>query len=353
MPVLYGVLSEKDLADQRVDDSNVEIVQDAINQSAAEHTRQMDAILGLFVMPTTQYKTKFWSSVAARLQPLDASGRALPIKPGGTYDLAYPIQMAGAAWGTDYVTSVKMRIGEVARITSMMLSADMRWMRDHALAALFFKDTTNPWTFVDPAHGSLSIYGLANGDTVTYQIATGADSGATDDHLKAASTLTASVFEDIKNELTEHPENAGQVIVFIPTALKSTAEGLTGFIAVADPNVNPASTAATLIRSLSTPIPGEIIGYIEGCWVAEWRSLPSTHIIGVTTEGEKPLALREDEEEQLRGFKKVADRDNHPWYEQQWLRRGGFAAWNRVGAVVYYIGDTTYAVPTGYTSPMP
>ena len=353
MALLYGILSEKDLADQRVDDSNVEIVMDAIEQSAAEHTRQLDAIMGLFVMPTTKWKTRFWSAVAARLQPLDAAGRALPIKPGGTYDLAFPIQMAGAAWGTDYVTSKKTNIGEVARITNMMLSADMRWMRDHALAALFWENSAAPWTFVDPAHGSLSIYGLADGDSVTYQLTTGSDAGATDDHLKGASSLTASVYEDIKNELTEHPENAGEVVVLISTSLKSTTEGLTGFVAVTDPNLTLGANSTTLTGRFTKPIPGEIIGYIEGCWVAEWRSLPAGFMIGVTTEGEPPLAMREDEEAELRGFKKVADRDNHPWYEQQWLRRAGFGGWNRVGAIVYYINDGNYAMPTGYSSPMP
>ena len=84
----------------------------------------------------------------------------------------------------------------------------------------------------------------------------------------------------------------------------------------------------------------------------EWPSLPSDYTISVTTGGEKPIAMREDVEAELRGFKKVAERNDHPWYESQWLRRAGFGAWNRVGALVYRTNNATYAIPTNYSSPM-
>ena len=352
MATLYGVLTEKDLYNQRVEAVSIETVLDAVTQSVEEHNRQLDAMMGLFVQPTTEYKTRFLSAATARLQPLDAAGRALPLKPGGQYDLAFPLHMAGAAWGTDYVTSKKMKVQELARITSLMLDADTRWMRDHILAALFYKSSTNPWTFTDPAHGSLSIYGLANGDTVTYQVMTGGDSSPTDDHLKGTGALAAATFQDIHDELKEHPENEGDVIAFIPTNLKATAEGLTGYYPVADMNLRQGANVTVLTGRLNAPIPGEIIGYCEGCWIAEWRSLPDNYVIGCMTGGEKSLAMREDEEQDLRGFREVADRDDHPWYEKQYLRRAGFGGWNRVGAIVYRCDNATYAIPTGYTSPM-
>jgi hypothetical protein len=352
MAYLYGVLNQKDLYASRVTEIGVEVVMDAVTQSVAEHERQMMAINGLFVEPTTDFKTRFWSVTAARLQPLDDSGRARKIKPGGQYDVSYPIHSAGAAWGTDYVTSKKMTMGEVARITNMMQDADMRWNRDHVLAALFYKSTTNPWTFKDPMHGDLSIYGLANGDTTTYQIVNGADQNTTDDHVKGAASLTAAVYTDIRVEIEEHPENTGPIIALIPTNLRATTEGLTGYIEIADPNIRLGANTAQLIGSLNTPIPGKLIGYIDGVWIVEWRSMPDNYIIAVSTGGDKVLKQREDEEAVLRGFKKVADRNDHPWYEQQWLRRAGFGAWNRVGAVVYRVDSATYAIPSGYSSPM-
>jgi len=65
--------------------------------------------------------------------------------------------------------------------------------------------------------------------------------------------------------------------------------------------------------------------------------------------------MRQHPEPELQGFSRQADRNDYPWYEQQWARRAGFGAYNRVGALAYFVaaGDTTYDVPTGYSNPMP
>lgn len=351
MAYLYGLLNMADLADQRVTEVGVEQVMTAVDQSVAEHNRQLDALMDLFVVRTTKFKGRFWAAANTRLQPLDNSGRALPIKPAGKYDLAWPIQMAGIAWGHDYVTGQKMTVGEVARVTNTMLDADTRWVRDHILAALFYKNSTNPWTFVDEQHGSLSIYGLANGDTTVYNLQTGADSGSTDDHLLFDDTPDADTFVAMYDDLMEHPENSGEVIVLIPTNLKTTVEALETFYEAEDPDLRPGSAATVLTGSLGMAVPGMILGKVEKTWVVEWKSLPSDYMIAVTTGGDRPLAMREDEEQSLRGFKQVATREDHPWYERQYLRRLGLGAWNRVGAVIYK-DASSYATPTGYSSPM-
>jgi hypothetical protein len=351
MAVLYGLLQMADLADQRVTEVGVEAVTTSIEQSVAEHNRQLDAIMSLFVTRTTNFKSRFWAAANARLQPLDNSGRALPIKPAGKYDVAWPIQMGGTAWGHDYVTGVKMTVGETARMTAAMLDADSRWVRDHILAALFYKSSTNPWTFIDDEHGSLSIYGLANGDSTVYNLMSGSDAGATDDHLLFDDTPAADTFQAMYDELMEHPENGGEVIAFIPTNLKSTVQGISTFYPMEDPDLRIGSASTVLAGSLGRAVPGTVLGKVEKVWVVEWKSLPDDYMIGVTTEGERALAMREDPEPTLRGFKQVAVREDHPWYERQYLRRAGFGAWNRVGSVVYK-DASSYASPTGYGSPM-
>ena len=54
----------------------------------------------------------------------------------------------------------------------------------------------------------------------------------------------------------------------------------------------------------------------------------------------------------VEGFKKVAERNDHPFYESQYLRSAGFGANNRVGALVMEVSDATYDVPTNYVSPL-
>lgn len=353
MAVLLGLLNQLDLADQRVTTVGVDQVFDSIEQSVAEHNRQLDALMRLFAEPTTEFQLRYELAGVTRNQPLDENGRARPIKPAGYYTTAFPIIDSGNAWGANYKTSVKMTMREMRRIIATMLDGDSRWMRDHVLAALFFENSTTPWTFTDPLHGSLSIYGLANGDTVTYQILAGADQAATDDHVKGAGSITAAVFTDIYNELKEHPENDGEVIALIPTASRATVEGLTGFYPKADPNIREGTGVTVLARELDVSVPGELFGYIDGVWLYEWRSMPTNYIIGTTVGGVPALRMREEPEAELRGFRRVADRNDHPWYESQYARYAGFGAYNRVGAIVYKTDNATYSIPSGYGSPMP
>jgi hypothetical protein len=226
-------------------------------------------------------------------------------------------------------------------------------MRDHILAALFYENSTTPWTFTDARYGALSIYGLANGDTTTYQILAGADSAATDDHVKGATTVDEALFQDIYDDLVEHPENGPEIIAFIPTATRATVEALTNYYPVADPNLRVGTGVTTFAGALGVAVPGELIGYVAGCKIVVWAGMPANYILGVAAGGDPALAMRQHPNAALQGFKEVAQRNDYPWYERQYLRMAGFGAWNRVGAIVYRTDSASYAIPSGYTSPMP
>ena len=351
--LLYGFHTLEGMADQRVTEIGVDVVSRAIDAAVAEHNRQMQAILGLFAQRTTEFKIRYKTATAARLQGLTDDGRALPIQPAGFYDVAFPLQQAGTAWGATYRASQKMTVQEANDITNTLLNADLRWMRDHVLAALF---ASASWNFADELHGTLTIKGPANGDTDQYLILAGADTGTTDDHILAQADAVADATDPTDTmieELVEHPENDGDVVILVPTANKSAYQGLAKFHPVADPNVRRGANTDVLVGDLGVEVPGEIFGYHDdGAWLAEWRSLPSNYLIGLTTGGEAPLALREEEESTLQGFNRVAERNDHPFYESQYLRIAGFGAWNRVGVVIQQVGNGTYAVPTNYSSPM-
>lgn len=352
MAVLLGLLTEADIQAQRVTTVGVTQVFRSIEESVAEHNRQLNALMALFTTRRTDVTARYELAASTRSQPLDANGRARPIKPSGYYTVGFPILGSGNAWGRNYRTSVKMTVAEVARVTAAMLDGDSRWMRDHLLAALFYENSTTPWTFADVT-GDISIYGLANGDTTTYQIMSGADSAATDDHVKGATAVTEAVFQDIHDELVEHPENGPEIIAFVPTASRATVEALTNFYPISDPNLNTGLAVTQFVGTLGAAVPGELIGYVAGCKVVVWAGMPSNYILGVAAGGEPALALREDPEPELQGFKQVAERNNYPWYESQFARWAGFGAWNRVGAIVYRTDSASYAIPTGYSSPMP
>lgn len=352
--VLYGYHGLEDIFGQRITDAMVPQINNANQLSVDEHNRQLDALYGLFIRRTTDYKVRYQSATNARLQPLNENGRARPVQISGYYETAFPLQEAGIAWGANYRTRAKMTVEEANNITATMLAADIRWVRDHILAALYANAT---WTFDDPQHGDLTIQPLANGDTVTYNIVSGTDAGATDTHQLATADAIADAtdpFDDIYAELTEHPENTGEVVALIPTNLKSAVMGLAGYYPANDPNIQLGGNTAQLTGRLGVEVPGTVIGYHDaGVWLVEWQHMPSNYIIATTTGGERPIAMREEPEAELQGFRQVATREDHPFWESQWLRIAGFGAWNRVGAVVMRIGNGTYAVPTNYGSPMP
>lgn len=352
--VLYGFIGLKDLFDRRLNEVGTDVINRAITASVAEHNRQMGAFMRLFAQPTTAFKMRYKTPTVARLQPLDANGRARPIKPAGHYDVAFPLQMAGGAWGQNYLSRVKMTVEEANEATATLVSADFRWVRDHVLAALFANAN---WSYddKDDEAGALTVKGLANGDTDIYLIQEGADTGATDTHYLAQAAAidnSNNPFPTIYDELSEHPENTGEVITMVPTNLVTSVGALTNFHEAADPNIRVGSATDVLVGSLGIQVPGKVIGYVDKNWIVEWKALPDNYMISVTTGGEPPLGMRQHPEAELQGFNRVAQRDDHPFYESQWLRIAGFGAWNRVGAVVYRIGNGSYAVPTGYGVPM-
>lgn len=352
--ILYGFRNLADAFTEKVTTIAVPTINSAIDETLAEHNRQLNAIMALFADTTTDYKRRYKTPAAARLQPLDENGRARPIRRSGYYDIAFPIQAGGGAWGQTYEERLKSTVQDLNNLMSAMLTADARWMRDHLLSGLFVN--TN-WTYSDPEWGDLTVKPLANGDTDSYLIQEGADSGATDTHFFAQSSAiddSNDPFPTIHDDLMEHPENGGSVIALIPTNLKGTVKGLTAFYPVTDDNIQYGANVSTLRANLGATVPGEIFGYHDsGVWLVEWKAMVSSYIVAVTTEGDRPLALRQESVSELQGFNRVAQRDDHPYYESQYLRKAGFGGQNRVGALVYRIGNGSYAIPTGYAAPMP
>lgn len=351
--VLYGFVNLKDVFSQRVEDVGVPVVNAAIDETLAEHNQQLMNLMSLFVDRTTQYKVRYRTPVAASLQPLDENGRARPIKGAGYYDIAFPLQMAGIAWGTTYYASQKITVQETNSAVAALITADKRWLRDRIMAALF---TNVNYTHSDAAHGDLTIKPLANGDTDTYLIQAGADAGATDTHYLAQAGAIADAsdpFPTIRSELTEHPENSGDVVVFVPTSNRTAVEGLSGFYPVNDPNLRMGAGATVLAGTLNVALPGDVFGYHEaGVWLAEWKGLPANYLVATMTGGPRPIAMREEPEASLRGFNRVAERNDHPFYESQYLRVAGFGAQNRVGAVIMRVSNGAYAIPTNYQAPL-
>lgn len=351
--ILYGFRNLKDEFFERLTTLGGDVVSTAIQESVEVHNQQMDALLGLFARRTTDYTSRYKLPGSHRLQPLDENGRARPVKPSGYYDVAWPIFDAGTAWGANYKALAKMTVEDANRITAEMLKADKVWMRDQMMAALFAVAT---YSYVDPQYGSVTVQPIANGDTVVYS-RNGSAVSSIDTHQLATASAIADVTDPIPTivtELNEHPQNDGDVIILVPSNLKADFTNLAAFSAFVDPNLRDGANTRTVAGAgPGVAVPGEVLGYHDAkAWIVEWKALPDNYAIATTANADPALALREEPEAVLQGFKKVGERNDHPFYENQWARSAGFGGWNRVGAVVQRFGNGTYAVPTGYTPPI-
>ncbi len=359
MTVAYGFISLQDLFNQRVQTVGPQRVFDAVQASAAEYSRIVSALLAEFAVRTTIAQTQYELPGDGSLQPLDADGNPLPVAPSGNYTVAFPIQGGGTAWGTNRVTKALITVEEANRNTLDALQKDADWNIRHLLAALF---DNVAWTYKDEVGengskglGNITVQPLANGDAVIYG-RKGGVAAATDDHYLAQSNAiddTHNPYETIETELLEHPSNTGRILCYIPTALKATTIALSTFKSVADPNV--AYTTTELATNVPQVGPGEeVLGYIEGtkCWIVLWSVLPADMIVA-KMEGKPILRMREYPSAALQGFFPEAHDVDGNHYVNRLIRYAGYGVEDRVGALVYRIGNASYAIPSGYDAPLP
>jgi hypothetical protein len=355
--IAYGFYHLKDRFSELVTDVGVRVVSDAIQATADEHNRQLGLAMTHFVRPVgADIKLRYRTAATARLMPLDENGRARPIKTLGHYDVAFPLSRAGIAWGANWLTREKMVIEEANRQALVLFMSDSNWMRDRIFGALF---QSTAWTAEDDDYGALTISTLANGDATLYPYYSGSTFGATDNHFLAQAGAVAdggatNPFPTIRTKLKEHPENTGEVISFVPTNVVTAVMGLTTFIDAPDANITPAQTAQTLNNQGGlNNAPGRFLGYeTSGVFVYEWPTLPDNYIISISTGAPQALGMREEALPQLRGFRQVATREDHPFWESQWFRSAGFGVYNRTAAHITRVGNGTYAPPTAYALPI-
>jgi hypothetical protein len=355
--VTYGFVGLEHLWDQRVTEVGARVVYEAIAESAAEHTRQLNALLAGFVERTDAHLIKYNLPGSGTLQPLDEYGNPRTSRPSGSYQVAFPIQGGGDAWGANRVARAHLTVEEANRHTLDALRRDADWMRRHMLAAIF---DNSSWTYDDPAYDNLTIQPLANGDTVTYTRNGGAVE--TDDHyLAQASSIDDSnnPFDDIYDELVEHPSNRGPIVAYVPTNLKASIEALTVFTEISDPDIRYGLGVDTIEGDpdlFNDEIRGfgdEVMGKANRVWIVEWRALPDSYIIAHARGATPPLGMREYEPAELQGFFPEEHSPDGNLLEMRMIRYAGFGAMNRVAALAYRIGNGSYAVPTGYDAPLP
>lgn len=358
--IAYGFHDLQSLFNQRVAEVGVERVYTAVRESAAEYTRQVNGIMATLVERTTVAQEQIELAGDGTLQPLDEYGNPIPVQPGGSYQVAYPIQGGGTAWGTNRVSRELLTVEEANRNTLDAQRRDADWISRHTIAALVDNTT---WTFNDKIGpngakglGDITIQPLANNDSVKYNRRGGSAAAADNHYLAQANDIssTDNPFPTIREELQEHPMNSGPIVSYISSDLRADVEGLPTFVEVNDPNLRYGLSTDTLAGSVD-PGPGdEVLGYVKGenIWVVEWRSLPSGIMINHARGGGAPLKMREYPAANLQGFFPEQFSPDGNLQEMRMLRYAGFGVGMRVAVCVMLIGGAVYAIPTGFETPL-
>ena len=83
--------------------------------------------------------------------------------------------------------------------------------------------------------------------------------------------------------------------------------------------------------------------------------MPDNYIVAVAVDADPVVAMREYPVASLQGLFRENHSPDGNHAETRFLRYAGFGAQNRIGAAVYQVegGDTTYDIPTGYSTPLP
>lgn len=361
----YGFLGLKDLYNSRVLQVGIQRIYTAIQESAAEYSRVLNALAADWYERTTIAQVQFELPGTGTLQPLDADGNPLPVLPSGNYQVAFPIQGGGTAWGTNRVTRELMVVEEANRFTVDAEQRDKDWIMRHLLAAVF---TNVTYTFNDEVGqnggrglGSITVQPLANNDAVLYKLK-GATAPVTQNHFLAQAAAiddTNNPFPGIFKELNHHPSNGNRpVIAYVASNLMDSIRGLSDFVrtygfAGADQQlVIPAITTAKDVTPPALGVGDFIRGTVDNVWIVEWGLLPDNYIVA-KVDGISPLRMREYWTSSLQGFFPENFSPDGSHLIQRMIRYAGFGVADRVGMVVKRIGNASYAVPAGFLAPLP
>lgn len=354
---LYGPVGLEQIFVERLSGVNAEGRWEIVQEFGRLHNEAQLAMDAALVQRTTLSKERVYlPGAAGSLQPLDDKGLPLPVQPGGYMDVAYPIQGGGTAWANNRVTRAKMRPEEVARFLVDAATRDNMWRRMRILAALF---TNTTWTFSDPEEGNLTVQPLAiTSDGVVYPKADG--TLGTDQHYLAQAAAIANSTDPypvIYDELAEHPSNnvsaANPIVALIPSNLKATTQALSAFTAVAPWFINQGANTDT-VNAPDAAGPGTLIGVHDAnVLIKEVAWLPSDYIIAFATGAGPAVAMREYAEAELQGVISERASTDGNREDYRFIRYAGYGVRNRVAAVVYRIGNASYAIPSGYTAPLP
>ena len=356
--LLPGFISLEDQKLRQLAADNPEIVNQAAKAALDAHNVVINEALARLSFRTTAHTQLFQdNSRSGELQPLDQYARAVPrrVPLGGEYTVGLPLIGAGDAVGQVFLARLEATVQDVNDTIVDFQNSHLNWLRRQLLSA-FFQNVD--WAYTDRRYGTYPVVGLANGDQVRYPVTTSVGATTDNHYLAQAAAISdaANPFTTLVSEIKEHPENTGDIMVFVSAAQMPAISNLSFYYTYTDPALSVGIDTTRLTGPAPTPPFGAVMGYytsgITRCWVVQWDALNEVgsgdYLFALPANGPRPIAQRIHDVTRLGDLGPLDTRADYPYYEQQYGVFTGFGGWNRVAGAVMRIGNATYAVPDGY-----
>lgn len=357
MPEKTGTLQLSDLMAARFQNTNaaafgLDDLAEVVERDLETHNALMEEALSGGSAPiaerTTDRQRLAGTSTRRELVELDEYGRAptRKTKPGQT--VGFPLKRYGAATGWTRDWMLKASVQEIARKALEVQQAHRIRVLTEMKRAIYLSSN---YTFVDELEDSISlaVKRLVNADSAL--IADGPNGevfdGATHTHYTAEASLTNANLLASVNTVVEHG-HGGMVKMAINRANEAAVKALTDFEPYVDFRLTPGTDAnqALGVRLDPTRLDNRAIGLFGAAevWVKPWAI--ANYALTWDASDMLPLAMREEEQEALRGLQLVAEIDAHPMTAEYWETRFGFGVWNRTNGAVHQFNNGTYQDPT-------
>lgn len=319
------------------------------NRDLAVHNSIMETMVSELAVRSTDAERLAGTSTRRRMSEVDEVARppTKKTKPGQV--VGFPLRrfQVATGWTRDYF--LKATVEEFARTALEVQMAHRLEMITELKKALFLSAN---YSFTGELDNGITraVKRFVNADSALIPDGPNGEQydGSTHTHYLAEASLSNAGLLAGVNHVVEHGHGGG-VRCYINQANEAAVRALTDFEPYVDVRLTPGTQAnqALGVREDPTRLDNRPIGLFGAAevWVKPW-AIASYALIFDATDEVKPLVMREEEEQGLRGLQLIADIDAHPLTARFWEARFGFGVWGRTNGAVHYFAGGAYADPT-------
>lgn len=352
MPSTYtGTYTIDDLRAARLTSAKefgLDTINSVLQADIAAHNAIVTDLLGEFVTITTDAQRVTGTSYGGSMVEVDEFGRAATQKGAPGTTVAFPLRSFQFPIGWTDKWLMSHSPAEMAEQTLAAEKADLKNIQREIKRALFLSTNYSVRDFlVDNV--TLAVKRLYNADSSDIPEGPNGEvfDGSTHSHYNANSSLTETVLDATITDVIEHG-NGGEIIIGVNVSDTATISGLTNFVPLTAPNIIAPTDAASTIERLDTSrVDNRLIGYYKGypVWTKVW--VPADYLIVWDRSAmEKPLAMRQRNQETMQGLRVAAELDTFPLHAKYFEREFGIGVWGRSSAAVLDFGNASYTDPT-------